>query len=255
MPNFLPTGESGPGRRGAGEGHATALGHRHVDRIDQGRDKARPAPHGAFMRIFAAMIGVLLLGLSGQACAETMRFAITRNGDQIGTHSIEINRAGPEISVNIATDLVVKVLFVTAYRFQHMASERWVNGRHVALDSTTDNNGTRHQVSIVMKTSGLEMAADGKASRVDRNIMPASLWNPELMRRTAMLDAQDGDILPLSVVDQGMDELTIEARTVKAHHYTIKSRFSQDVWYDEQQRLVQAKLIGRDGSVILYKPI
>jgi len=207
------------------------------------------------MRIIAGLMGVLLLGMEGQACAETMRFAITRNGDQIGTHSIDINRAGANISVSIATDLVVKVLFVTAYHFQHSASEHWVNGRLVALDSTTDNNGTRHQVSIVMKTTGLEMEADGKASRVDRNIMPASLWNPELVRRAVVLDTQDGDIVPLSVVDQGMEELAIEARIVKAHHYTIKSRFSQDVWYDEQQHLVQAKLIGRDGSVILYKPI
>jgi Family of unknown function (DUF6134) len=229
--------------------------HSAIDRLDEERGNALPAQDGACMRIIAAMIGVLLFGVSGQACAETMRFAITRNGDQIGTHSIQINRAGSEISVNIATDLVVKVLFVTAYRFQHTESERWVNGRLVALDSTTDNNGTRHQVSIVTKASGLEMEADGKASRVDRNIIPASLWNPELMRRSVMLDTQDGDIVPLSVVDQGMEELAIEARIVKAHHYTIKSRFSQDVWYDEQQHLVQAKLIGRDGSVILYKPI
>jgi hypothetical protein len=74
------------------------------------------------MRIIAAVIGVLLFGVSGQACAETMRFAITRNGDPIGTHSIQINRAGSEISVSIATDLVVKVLFVTAYRLQHSAT-------------------------------------------------------------------------------------------------------------------------------------
>jgi uncharacterized protein DUF6134 len=207
------------------------------------------------MRIIAGLMGLLWLGMAGQACAETMRFAITRNGDQIGTHSIDINRAGAAISVSIATDLVVKVLFVTAYHFQHSASEHWVNGRLVGLDSTTDNNGTRHQVSIVMKTTGLEMEADGKASRVDRNIMPASLWNPELLRRSVMLDTQDGEIIPLSVVDQGMEELTIEARIVKAHHYTIKGRFSQDVWYDEQQRLVQSKLIGRDGSVILYRLI
>jgi Family of unknown function (DUF6134) len=229
--------------------------HSAIDRLDEERGNALPVQDGACMRIIAATIGVLLFGVSGQACAETMRFAITRNGDQIGTHSIQINRAGSEISVNIATDLVVKVLFVTAYRFQHTESEHWVNGRLVALDSTTDNNGTRHQVSIVTKASGLEMEADGKASRVDRNIIPASLWNPELMRRSVMLDTQDGDIVPLSVVDQGMEELAIEARVVKAHRYTIKSRFSQDVWYDEQQHLVQAKLIGRDGSVILYKPI
>jgi hypothetical protein len=35
----------------------------------------------------------------------------------------------------------------------------------------------------------------------------------------------------------------------------MKSKYSQDVWYDEQQHLLQVKLIGPDGSVILYKPL
>ena len=206
------------------------------------------------MRVIAAIAGALLF--SGQACAETYRFAITRNGDQIGTHSIDLNRTGAETTVSIATDLTVKVLFVTAYRFQHTASEHWVGGRLIALNSTTDDNGTRHRVSVVMKTSGLEVEADGKAAaRLDRNIQPASLWNAEVLRRPVMLNTQDGQVVPLSVVDLGSEDLTIDARTVKAHHYTMKSKYSQDLWYDEQQHLVQVKLIGPDGSVILYKPL
>ena len=206
------------------------------------------------MRVIAAIAGALLFG--GQACAETYRFAITRNGDQIGTHSIDLNRTGAETTVSIATDLTVKVLFVTAYRFQHTASEHWVGGRLIALNSTTDDNGTRHRVSVVMKTSGLEVEADGKAAaRLDRNIQPASLWNAEVLRRPVMLNTQDGQVVPLSVVDLGSEDLTIDARTVKAHHYTMKSKYSQDVWYDEQQHLVRVKLLGPDGSVIMYKPL
>ena len=206
------------------------------------------------MRVIAAIAGALLFG--GQACAETYRFAITRNGDQIGTHSIDLNRTGPETTVSIATDLAVKVLFVTAYRFQHTASEHWVGGRLIALNSTTDDNGTRHRVSVAMKTSGLEVEADGKAAaRLDRNIQPASLWNAEVLRRPVMLNTQDGQVVPLSVVDLGSEDLTIDARTVKAHHYTMKSKYSQDIWYDEQQHLVRVKLIGSDGSVIMYKPL
>src|SRR6516165_6906497 len=61
-----------------------------------------------------------------QVPAGTLRYAILRNNDQIGTHTIEINRAGPETNVRVNTDLTVTVLFVTAYRLQHSATERWV---------------------------------------------------------------------------------------------------------------------------------
>jgi|HubBroStandDraft_1064217.scaffolds.fasta_scaffold403038_1 hypothetical protein len=208
--------------------------------------------------LIASAIGVLLPGalvLSGAADAatETWRYAITRNGDQIGTHSIEINRNGADTSVTIATSLTVKVLFVTAYRFEHAANEHWVNGKLVGMTSTTDNNGTMHKVSLAMKGTNLEIDADGKAARLDANIIPTSLWNVELVRRNAMLDAQEGAVLPLTVIDAGTDEVTVKNQPVKAHHYTLKSKFTQDVWYDDRQHLLQAKFLGSDGSVIMYK--
>jgi hypothetical protein len=57
------------------------------------------------------------------------------------------------------------------------------------------------------------------------------------------------------VTDHGVQQLTVRSRSVKAHHYTLKSKMSQDVWYDEQQRLVQVRIIGSDGSIIIYEPL
>jgi len=202
-------------------------------------------------------LGAVLVAatVAAQTPAGTLRFAIMRNGEQIGTHTVEISRVGPETTVRSATDLTVKVLFITAYRLQHSATERWVNGQLVAFNSTTDNNGTRHKVSATMGAAGLEMEADGKTSRVEKDVVPSSVWNPELVRRKVVFDSQDGQVEPISVTDNGAEELGLDARAVKAHHYEIKGRFSQDVWYDERGRLVQLKLIGSDGSVISYKPI
>ena len=211
---------------------------------------------GMFSAIMAATLGTLVAtSEADQMPPETMRFAIMRNGEQIGVHAIEIRRAGQETNVRITTDLTVKVLFVTAYRLQHNATERWMNGQLVAFNSTTDNNGTRHKVSATRGTSGLEVEADGKTSRVDQNVLPGSLWNPELMRRKTALDTQDGQVDPISVTDNGTEDVSFGAGALKAHHYEIKGRYSQDIWYDERGRLVQVRLIGSDGSVISYTPI
>jgi hypothetical protein len=205
------------------------------------------------MRLLAGIVGVTLFSAGLPASAETIRFAILRDGTQIGTHVIEINRTGPETSVKIATDLEVKVLFVTAYQLKHSATERWVDGRLVALKSSTNNNGTRHSVAVNETPAGLEIKADGKAANADKTLIPGSLWNPELLRRSVMLDAQEGMIRPLSVVDHGPAQLTVKSRVVKAHRYTIKSKWEQDVWYDEQSRLIHARLVASDGSVISYQ--
>jgi hypothetical protein len=205
------------------------------------------------MRVLAGLVVGMLLGTGSYAGAETIKFAILRNDDQIGTHTIEINRAGPETSVKVVTDLTVTVLFITAYRLTHTSTEKWLEGRLVSLTSTTNNNGTRHAVSVAETPAGMEIKADGKISRGDRSLMPGSLWNQELMRQKVMLDAQEGNILPLSVVDHGTQQLTVKSRAVRAHKYTLKSKYTQDVWYDEQGRLVHARLVASDGSVILYR--
>jgi len=207
------------------------------------------------MRLLAGIIGVLLMGAASQASAETTRFAIMRNGEQIGTHIFEVNRSGAETIVKSKLDLEVKVLFVTAYRLQSTGTEKWVDGRLVSLKSSTDRNGTRHAVTVSETASGMQIQADGKSYQAKADLIPSSLWNPEVLRRKEVLDPQEGEILPMAVTDHGMQQLTIRSRAVKAHHYTLKSKMSQDVWYDEQQRLVQVRIIGSDGSIITYEPL
>jgi Family of unknown function (DUF6134) len=214
---------------------------------------------GMFSVIITATCGMLVTLITSTGAAaqsvETMRFAIMRNGEQIGTHAIEISRKGAETDVRITTDLAVKVLFVTAYQLQHSATERWMNGQLVSLDSTTDNNGVRHTVAVTRDPSGLAVEADGKTSHVDQNVFPASLWNSELIRRKVVLDTQDGQVDPITITDDGPEDLRFGTRAAKAHHYEMKGRYTQHIWYDEGGRLVQVKLVGSDGSEISYKPI
>jgi hypothetical protein len=207
--------------------------------------------------IFLAALGLANAGVANantQAAAETMRFTITRNDDPIGTHTIEINRTGTETTVNITTELAVNVLFFTAYHLEQKANEWWIDGHLAALHSITDNNGARHKVAVMMKGSDLELDADGKKSRLDKDVVPASLWNPEFLRHSVVLDPQDGQVAPIRVVDGGLERLRVGNRTLQAHHYTVKGRYSQDVWYDGRGGLVRVKIVGSDGSVILYKP-
>jgi len=216
--------------------------------------------------LFCAMLGALAAATAvaqtppaptptAQVPAGTLRYAILRNGDQIGTHTIEIGRTGAETNVRITTDLTVTVLMITAYRLQHSATERWVKDQLVAFNSTTDNNGTRHKVTATGGASGLEVNVDGNTSKVDKTVVPESLWNPEMLKRKTAFNTLDGLVETLTVTDAGTEDLSIDGRAIKAHHYAIKGKFSQDVWYDERGRLVQVKLIGSDGSVISYKPI
>ncbi len=159
------------------------------------------------MRAALLIPAALWLALSAvdPAAAETTRFVVTRDGDRIGTSTIEIDHSDNDVTVSTATDLTVNVLFFTAYRFKQMTTERWSNGHLVNLNATTDNNGTRHKVAVRSDGDQLQLTVDGKTSRLDNDIVPSTLWNPEFLRHSVMLDVGDGKVMPVSVIDNGAD--------------------------------------------------
>ena len=186
--------------------------------------------------------------------AETLRFEVMREGQQIGTNTIELRRNGSETTVQMMTQVQVKIAFVTVYRFEQTETERWVGGKLMALSAVTNDNGTRHRVKATRANDRLTIEADGKTTEVAGNTIPASLWNPLLLEKTVAFNPQDGTMMPIAVTDRGVDQLVVQGRAKRTRHYVINSTFPQDVWYDDARQLVKVELKVSDGSTIRYQP-
>lgn len=210
------------------------------------------------MRNFSFVLGTLIAAVSivtGNAAhadgnVTTMNFAVTRNGEQIGSTSVKLQREGDRTIAETATRVQVNIAFITVYRYEQRLTEHWIGGKLAALSAVTDDNGSIHRVSATRTGDMLSVDTDGKVSQVDPAMMPANLWNPSLVRMRAALDPKDGSVMPVSVVDRGEEQLVIQGRALRAHRYSIKTTIPQEVWYDEHQRLLKVELRGSDGSTI-----
>jgi hypothetical protein len=210
------------------------------------------------MQNFSFILGTLVAAssiITGSAAyadsrVTTLNFAVTRNGDQIGSTTVKLQRNGDQTIAETATNVQVKIAFITVYRYEQRLTERWVGGKLDALSAVTDDNGSMHKVSAARSGDKLSVNADGKVSQVDPAMIPANLWNVSLVRTTAALDPKDGSVTPVSVVDRGREQLVVQGRALTAHRYSIKTTIPQEVWYDEEQRLVKVELHGSDGSTI-----
>ena len=207
----------------------------------------------AGLLILAAVLSIGGSVAKAESLAETMRYAVMRNGQQIGSNTIELRRNGPETSVQIVTHVEVKIAFVTVYRFDQTETERWVGGKLMALNAVTHDNGTVHRVTATRTNDKLAIEADGKLTQVAGNTVPASLWNPLLLEKTVAFNPQDGKIMPIAVTDRGEDQLIVQGRAKRARHYVINTTFPQEVWYDEARQLLKVELKGSDGSTIRYQ--
>jgi hypothetical protein len=196
---------------------------------------------------------MLVGNAAAETTQETLKYAVVRKGEQIGTHTVEIRRKDAETTVNIATQVAVKVAFITAYSFQQTNMERWVNGRLASLRASTDDNGTQSKLEVTAGSQGLRVQADGKSTNAPADAMPASLWNPALMKQSTAINTVNGTLMPITVTSKGVEEVSVPSGRTKAHHFNMKGVFDQDLWYDEQGRLVQLKLKGSDGSDVFYR--
>ena len=206
-------------------------------------------------RFVCAILGVGAFATPVLADPNTasINFAVMRNGAQIGTNYIKVGHDGAETTVQNDTHVAVGLGMLSLYRYDQSETERWADGRLVALNAKTDDNGTEHSTSAKAKDGKLVIRVDDKVREAPSTAVPLSLWNPMLVDSDVALDPQDGSVQPMKVFDRGEEKLLIRGKEHPAHHYEIVTTFPQDVWYDDNRQLVQVELKGSDGSTIRYQ--
>ncbi len=181
-----------------------------------------------------------------------LRFQVLREGSPIGTHTLRFAEDADALRVEVVTDVAVDVAFITVYRFAHEGREVWRDGRLVALDSQTDDDGTDHRLTISAEGGKLVVEGDGKRSEAAPGIIPASLWHPELVEQPVLLNTLDGRAMAVDVTLVGTEAVPARGGTVEARHYAIRGDLERDVWYDDAGTLVRVRFTGSDGSDIVY---
>ncbi len=184
--------------------------------------------------------------------AQRLDFTVLRNGDQIGHDIISLDPQGDTLTVDVETHIVVRVAFVPVYRFEHKGSEIWRDGRLVGLISRTDDDGTKHQLAVRGEGAGLRIDCDGKTSDSGQALIPASLWNIDLVRQSVLLNTLDGTQMNVRVEDLGPEPVEARHATIQARHYRVSGGLTRELWYADDGGLVRVAFSGSDGSHITY---
>jgi Family of unknown function (DUF6134) len=97
---------------------------------------------------------------------------VLRNGEPVGQHVMDFKSSGDGLQAQISTNVVVKMAFITVYRFEHSSLERWSKGHLESLTSKTYDDGTEHPLSVAAEGNRLAVHANGKQSTMDLAIRP-----------------------------------------------------------------------------------
>ena len=166
-----------------------------------------------------------------------LTFDVIRNGKDIGNQIIQFARSGDRLAVHLTTDVRVKVPIIgmSVYVFTQDSTETWQGGKLSALTSKTDDNGTPHDIST------------GPTP-----LVPASLWNADILTVGKALNTIDGLTMAISVHRLGKETVAADGRQVSATHYAINGGLERELWFDGDKRLVHVRFTADDGSTVDY---
>ena len=189
---------------------------------------------------------------SGVPESGVLSFDIIRNGDAIGTHTYRFDRSGDRTEVRISTDIDFRLLFIPVYRFEHESREVWEDGRLSSLESQTNENGTPVKLQVYRDEDSLMVIGEDGNLHVDREIIPASLWNRLVLEREETLTTISGNLKKFEVEYIGEKTIEVRGEKILSQHFRLSGEFERELWYDPNDVLIRVQFEASDGSTVAY---
>lgn len=203
-------------------------------------------------------LGVLVLGLLlltvSPASANQWNFDVYLDDKKVGTHLFEVVQSAEQRRVQSTANFNVKFLFFTAYRYQHTATERWLDDCLLDFDARTNVNGDPIEVSGSSGTDGFVVEKSDSTQLLPGCVMTFAYWNPEFLKQERLINPQTGDFLDVDVELLGSDTLTVRGEAVAAQRYKVTAKgIDLLIWYSESDEWLGLESVAESGHIIRYE--
>jgi len=200
----------------------------------------------------AAALAVLFVLSFGTAAAkaESLVFTIFKEDDPIGRDVYSIDKNGDLTTVKVEMQTDVKLLFLD-FHYRQDRTEVWRGDRLESLVSQTNDDGTKRYVELRRDGDSLVGTVDGTKKTLPGSIVPFTLWSPAFLKASTLLDVSDTSQMKIGVQDKGVDQLTVNGKSIAAHHYHLTGDLNWDFWYDADGLLLKTTF-RRSGYPIAF---
>lgn len=200
---------------------------------------------------------LLLLCLQAPAFASVdtvLEFDVYLNSKKVGKHLFTVSESGGEKQVLSNASFDYKILFISAYQYEHNAAEHWVGDCLAEIDAATNANGKRMKVSGSQGATGFLVEKGDKPVELPKCVMTFAYWNAGILEQPKLLNAQTGEYLDVRVEKRGDEILKVRGKPVTATRYNLAaSEVDLTIWYSADNEWLALESIAKGGHVIRYE--
>jgi hypothetical protein len=186
------------------------------------------------------------------ASADSQRFTILRDGNEVGVHEVRRETVAGQIRVNSSSRIDVRLLGLNLYRFRYQSREVWDDQGLLSLEVDVDDGGKPFNLSGERVSGRFEWTSDLGDGKHPLPLFPTNHWNPEVLGQDAVLNTLTGGLNRVRIEPQGREMLELPSARVPATRYRYQGELRLDSWYDAAGRWLGMRFEGRDGSTIEY---
>jgi hypothetical protein len=169
----------------------------------------------------------------------------------VGRHKVSFENDGGDLVVEIESEIKVKGLFVTAFRFEATRRERWRDGKMIAYESQTHDDGT--QITVSARAEGDKLIIDGPngTAQAPLGTFPTHPWNKDIVKSGLLMESKTGKLRKVAIASAGAETLVLDDRSVTTTRYEMTGEMERELWFDEQENWVRLRFV-KDGSWITF---
>jgi len=212
---------------------------------------------------FLVLLAISLLGVAiAMPASATNRasevtqwdFDVYLNNKKVGKHLFRVSEAGAMKQVQSEARFKYTVLLIPAYRYEHVAAERWSGQCLVEIDAKTNANGDRIEISGEKTGSGFRLESKASPAELPECVMTFAYWNPDFLKEDRLLNPQTGEYLDVEVEKRAEQTVRIGGRDVLAVPYDIRARGMElTVWYSPDKQWLALESLAKGGRTIRYE--
>ncbi|HSH72857.1 MAG TPA: DUF6134 family protein [Methylophilaceae bacterium] len=210
------------------------------------------------MKLFTSLFLFYALS-SNVAHAKEWPFKVYLDGKEIGQHTFVLNEKDGEKELTSTAKFKVKVLFINAYNYDHVAKEKWRGDCMVSLESKTEENSENTVVKGKLENAAfivdIPVAKKPKARQtLPECIMTFPYWNAKMLGQSKLLNPQTGEWLDVKINSVGNETIEVRGQNMQAEHFRLEAtKMKIDLWYSPEREWLALKSTTPEGYVITYK--
>jgi hypothetical protein len=153
----------------------------------------------------------------------------------IGTYTNTVSQSGGAADVRTDLHIAVKVIGIPLFHQDATRDERWQNQRLVGFQSSTDDNGTK--IDVTGKADATRFVIQSSingALTAPPQVHPSNPWAPFILQTDTMMSSKTGKVSPVIVKDTGEMTMTFDGQPMHVHQWFVDDDKHQVVWVDDR---------------------